>query len=100
MKDYNNQEKTMDEDKFCKFMQDMNKHSNEEYLKKLTDRVFSRYRSKNDPDAIELEGFIRMAASLKLPEQEAKDYFLSVADLKNQITKDKFRDYMNSLLKQ
>lgn len=98
MKDYNCQEKTMNEEKFCKFMSDMNKHTNEEYLKKLTDRVFNRYRSKEDPDAIELEGFIRLAASLKLSEEEAKEYFLSVADLKNQITRDKFKDYMNSML--
>jgi len=78
-------------------MQDMNRHTNEEYLKKLTDRVFNRYRSKDDPEAIEEEGFMRMTQSMKLPEKEAKDYFLSVADLKNQITKDKFREYMNSV---
>ena len=47
-------------------MKDMTKHTNEEYLRKLIDRVFNRYRSQDDPEVIELEGFIRMAASLKL----------------------------------
>ena len=68
-------------------MQDMNKHSNQEYLKKLTDRIFNRYRSHEDMNVIELEGFMRMTASFKIAEAEAKDYFLSVADLKNQITR-------------
>ena len=31
-----------------------------------------------------------MAKSMKLNEKEAKEYFLSVANLKNQITKEKF----------
>lgn len=79
-------------------MKDMTKHTNEDYLIKLIDRVFNRYRSQEDPQAIQLEGFIRMAASLQLSQTDAKDYFLSVADLKNQITKDKFRDYMNSMM--
>lgn len=79
-------------------MKDMTKHTNEDYLIKLIDRVFNRYRSQEDPQAIQLEGFIRMAASLQLSQSDAKDYFLSVADLKNQITKDKFRDYMNSMM--
>lgn len=60
--------------------------------------MFNRYRSKEDPEAIELEGFVRMAKSLKLCEADAKEYFLSVADLKNQITREKFKDYMNSML--
>ena len=64
-------------------------------MKKLTDRVFNRYRSKDNPDVIEEEGFARMTKSMKLPEKEAKEYFLSVADLKNEITKEKFKDYMN-----
>ena len=42
---------------------------------------------------------MRMTQSMKLPEKEAKEYFLSVADLKNQITKEKFRDYMNAIPK-
>lgn len=84
-------DKTMNQDKFCKFMQDMHKHSNQEYLKKLTDRIFNRYRSKEDPEAIQEEGFMRMIKSMKMNEKEAKEYFLSVADLKNQITKEKFR---------
>ena len=62
----------MNEDKFCKFMQDMNKHTNEEYLKKLTDRIFNRFRSKEDDDAIDEEGFMRMTQCMKLPEKEAK----------------------------
>lgn len=46
---------------------------------------------------IDLEGFLRMAVCLKLPESDAKEYFLSVANLKNQITRDKFKDYMNAV---
>ena len=34
---------------------------------------------------------MRMIKSMKMNEKEAKEYFLSVADLKNQITKEKFR---------
>ena len=96
MKEYNSHDKTITEDKFCRFMQDMHKHTNVEYLRKLTERIFNRYRSKEDPDSIEEEGFLRMAKCMKLNEKEAKEYFLSVANLKNQVTKEKFEEYMNA----
>jgi hypothetical protein len=86
MKEYNGHEKVMGEEKFVKFLQDMTKHSNEEYLRKLTDRIFNRYCSRQEP-VIEEEGFKRMAAAFSIPEKEAREYFLSVADLKNQITR-------------
>ncbi len=39
-----------------------------------------------------------MAVAFGIPDIEARDYFLSVADLKNQITKEKFQDYMGSIV--
>jgi hypothetical protein len=39
-----------------------------------------------------------MATAFNIPEQEAREYFLSVADLKNQITREKFQDFMGGLV--
>ena len=39
-----------------------------------------------------------MASAFGITEQEARDYFLSVADLKNQISREKFQDYMNAII--
>lgn len=75
----------------------MTKHSNEEYLRKLTDRIFNRYCSREEP-VIEEDGFKRMATAFSIPEQEAREYFLSVADLKNQITREKFQEFMAGLV--
>lgn len=97
MKEYNNQEKTISEQKFVKFLNDMTKHSNDQYLKKLTDRIFNRYCDREE-GVIDEKGFQRMAVAFGIPEVEARDYFLSVADLKNQITKEKFQDYMGSIV--
>lgn len=97
MKEYNHQEKTMSEETFVKFLQDMTKHSNDEYLRKLTDRIFNRY-SNREEGVIEQEGFKRMASAFGITEQEVRDYFLSVADLKNQISREKFQDYMNAII--
>lgn len=36
MKEYNNQEKVMNEDQFGKFLQDMGRQSNEDYNRKLS----------------------------------------------------------------
>lgn len=97
MKEYNSQEKTMSEEKFIKFLQEMTKHGNEEYLKKLTDRIFSRYSNREEGVIDEL-GFKRMALAFGIAEQDAREYFLTVADLKNQITREKFQDYMGGLV--
>jgi len=39
-----------------------------------------------------------MAGCFGIPKVEIKEYFLSVADLKNQISRDKFQDFMGSLI--
>ena len=62
MKECNNHEKAMSEERFVKFLQEMTKHSNEEYLKKLTDRIFNRYCNREE-GVIEEEGFKRMAVA-------------------------------------
>lgn len=48
MKQYNHQEKAMSEETFVKFLQDMTKHSNDQYLRKLTDRIFNRYSNREE----------------------------------------------------
>lgn len=55
----------MGEQVFIKFMTDMTKHSNEEYLKKLTDRIFERY-CNHEENVIEEEGFKRMAVAFDI----------------------------------
>lgn len=39
-----------------------------------------------------------MAVAFGVPEAEAREYFLTVADLKNQITREKFQEYMGGLV--
>ena len=39
-----------------------------------------------------------MTAGFMIPQQDAMEYFLSVADLKNQITREKFHEYISSML--
>jgi hypothetical protein len=39
-----------------------------------------------------------MAVAFSIAEQESREYFLSVADLKNQITREKFQDFMGGLV--
>ena len=96
LKEHNNYDKVMSEPRFVEFMGGLTRHSNEEYLGKLTDRIFNRYCVRED-DVIEEEGFAKMALSFGIKKEEVREFFLSIADLKNQITRDKFREYVNSL---
>ena len=39
-----------------------------------------------------------MSVAFGISAEESREYFLSVADLKNEITKEKFQDYMAALV--
>lgn len=44
-----------------------------------------------------MEGFARLADAFGIKKEDIRDYFVSVADLKNQITREKFREFVNAL---
>lgn len=71
MKEHNSQEKVMDEQQFCQFLQDLNKHSNEEYQKKLGERIFVRYSNKNE-NVIDEESFEKLAEAFQWTKQEGR----------------------------
>lgn len=75
----------MSEEQFEKYLLDMNKHANDDYNNKLVERIFNRYANQQE-QVIDEESFSRLAEAFQLSKLEGKEFFLSVADLKNQIS--------------